>query len=168
MKYVARVKDEEYVVEIDHDNLIVVNGDSFRINFQQVPGSGVTSLLLNNRSLEAVVEARDGYWEVLINGELYAVEVEDERAIRLAQARGVVAPDDGEATVRSPMPGIIIDVYVSEGDRVAKGDRVAILESMKMENELRAPRDGLITQVKVGPGASVEKHQIIVVISEQS
>jgi biotin carboxyl carrier protein len=51
---------------------------------------------------------------------------------------------------------------------VHKGDKVVILESMKMENELRAPRDGIVTQVKVEAGSGVEKGQVLVVISDQS
>ena len=65
------------------------------------------------------------------------------------------------------MPGIVITVPVSRGDIVSKGDTVIILESMKMENELRAPRDGIITEVKVEPGASVEKDQSLVLISDR-
>jgi biotin carboxyl carrier protein len=66
------------------------------------------------------------------------------------------------------MPGTIIDVPVNKGEHVSKGDKVVILESMKMENELRAPRDGIVTQVNVQPGSAVEKDQTLVVISDQN
>ena len=65
------------------------------------------SLLLNHHSLEAVVHEGDGRWEVLIRGELYPVEVADERTHRLAKARGSFSPPDGEVSVVSPMPGTI-------------------------------------------------------------
>lgn len=166
MKYFATVGEQNYVIEIGKDGQIIIDDQVYTVDFQQMPGSGVTSLLLNNHSLEAVVEEKDGFWEVLIRGELYPVSVVDERTYRLANARGTFAAPDGEVTIKSPMPGIIIAVPVKEGDSVGKGDTVIILESMKMENELLAPREGIISQVKVEPGASVEKDQALVLISE--
>lgn len=165
MKYYATVDDQEFVIEV-RKNQILVNDEPLALDFQQMPGSGVTSLLINNRSLEAVVEEQDGQWQVLIQGDLYSVTVDDERSRRLASARGVLGHADGEAVIASPMPGIIIAVPVAEGDDVQKGDKVVILESMKMENELRAPRDGRVTQVKIKAGESVEKSQVLLVISE--
>jgi biotin carboxyl carrier protein len=64
------------------------------------------------------------------------------------------------------MPGLILDVLVQEGDTVAEGDKVVILESMKMENELRAARDGIVTRVFVSTGTSVEKNQQLVAIGD--
>jgi biotin carboxyl carrier protein len=117
--------------------------------------------------MEAIVEERDNAWEVLIHGELYTVQVQDERAYWLAKARGTAVEFTGVVTVKSPMPGLIISVPVSEGQVVGKGDKVIILESMKMENELRSPRDGVVTQILVEQGASVEKDQALVTIGDQ-
>jgi biotin carboxyl carrier protein len=166
MKYVTTVNGREYEIEIDHEQEIVVNGEKFEIDFRQLAEAGMISLLLNHRSLEAIVEARDERWQVLIHGELYEAQVQDERAYRLAKARGTGAAVTGDAAVKAPMPGLIVAIHVAEGDRVSKGDKVIILESMKMENELRAPRDGLVTRVHVQAGASVEKEQALVVIGE--
>ncbi len=163
MKYYTKVQDKEYEIEIDHENEIRVNGERYVIDFQKLPDAGLASLLINNRSLEAVIEEGDGIWDVLILGQLYGVRVQDERTYRLALARGT-AVDGGEGDVHAPMPGIIIAVPVQVGDAVKQGDKVVILESMKMENELRAPRDGVVTHVNVEPGASVEKDAVLVVI----
>ena len=168
MLYFAKVNEQEFIIEIGQDNRIVVNGETYDIDFRQMPKSGVTSLLLNQHSLEAVIDEGDGRWDVLIRGELYPVEVADERSHRLAKARGSFSPPDGEVSVKSPMPGTIISIPVDEGDIVSKGDKVVILESMKMENELRAPRGGVVTQVKIEAGSGVEKGQILIVISDQS
>jgi biotin carboxyl carrier protein len=166
MKYFAKVDDQEFTIEVGKDNQIIVNGEPYAMDFRQMPGSGVTSLLIGNRSFEAVVEEHEGAWQVLIRGDLYEVAVDDERSRRLASARGVLLPTDGEAVIRSPMPGIIIAVPVLEGQVVGKGEKLIILESMKMENELRSPRDGTVTQIKVDAGASVEKDQVLLVISD--
>ncbi|MCA9968152.1 MAG: acetyl-CoA carboxylase biotin carboxyl carrier protein subunit, partial [Anaerolineales bacterium] len=100
-------------------------------------------------------------------GELYTVKVQDERAYRLAKARGVASDVTGEAQMKSPMPGLIVAVPVSEGQHVEKGDKVIILESMKMENELRAPKAGIVARISVEAGASVEKDQVLAVIVDE-
>jgi biotin carboxyl carrier protein len=166
MKYITRVDDQEFTIEIDRDNQIKVNEQLYHIDFQQLVEGGMLSLLLNHRSLEAIVEERDEAWEVLLKGELYTVQVQDERAYRLAKARGTAVETSGEAVIKSPMPGLIIAVSVKPGQEVKKGDKVIILESMKMENELRSPRDGVVHHVYVEPGAGVEKDQKLVTIGD--
>ncbi len=166
MKYYTKVNEKEFVIDIGKDHTILVNDAPFKIDFQILPISGLASLLINNQSLEAVVEEREDHWEVLTKGELYNVNVLDERTYRLAQARGTELGDSGETAVKAPMPGLVIKVLVEDGELVEKGQTVVILESMKMENELKAVRDGVITAVKAEAGASVEKDQVLVVIGE--
>lgn len=166
MKYITVVNDQEYVIEIDGERRIKVNDQLFDIDFQQLSEGGILSLLLDNHSVEAIVEERDSAWEVLLHGELYSVVVQDERAYRLAKARGMATDVSGEAVIKSPMPGLIIAVAVAEGDHVQKGDKIVILESMKMENELRSPRDGTVLRIQVDAGAAVEKDQVLAVIGE--
>ena len=103
---------------------------------------------------------------MLTKGELYSVNVMDERTFRLAQARGTELGDSGETVVKAPMPGLVIKVLVAAGDAVEKGQTVIILESMKMENELKAVRAGVVTAVKSEAGASVDKDQVLVVIGD--
>lgn len=166
MKYIATVKGKEYTIEIDADLGILIDGQPFDVDFRRLPSGGVTSLLMNNRSVAAVVEERGDHWDVLIEGELYAVTVQDERAYRLDRMRTSGLSVDGEAVVTSPMPGIIVAVPVAIGDSVVHGQKVIILESMKMENELRAPCDGVVTHIHVTSGVSVEKDQPLVGISQ--
>lgn len=166
MKYIATVKDRVYTIEIDPDKGILIDDEHQEIDFRQLISGGLTSLLMNNRSVSAVVEERSDHWEVLIHGELYTVRVQDERAYRLERMRSSGLTVNGDAVVISPMPGIIVAVPVAVGDVVNRGDKVIILESMKMENELRAPVDGVVTYVNVAAGASVEKDQQLIGISQ--
>lgn len=167
MKYIATINGNEFEIEMGHDHEVMVNGKRYEIDFQMLPDGGVVSLLLQNHSWEAVVEERDEQYEVLIKGEIYTVTVQDERAYRLAKARGQGTAVTGEASVTAPMPGLIVAIPVQPGDIIHKGDRVVILESMKMENELRAPRDGVILRVNSSAGASVDKGQVLVVIGDE-
>ena len=68
------------------------------------------------------------------------------------------------AFVKAPMPGRIVRVLVGVGDRVAARQPVVTVEAMKMENELRSPRDGVVTQVLVAPGAAVESGAVLIVV----
>ena len=87
-------------------------------------------------------------FNVTVNGTVYEVEVEE-----------VVA---GAVAIKAPMPGTILDVKVSVGASVKKGDVVAVLEAMKMENEIFAPQDGTVASVNVSKGATVNADQLLV------
>jgi len=71
---------------------------------------------------------------------------------------------EGEVSVESPMPGVVLDVKVSEGDAVEENQVLLVLEAMKMENEVMAPRDGVIANVAVKKGSNVNAGDIMVVI----
>lgn len=75
------------------------------------------------------------------------------------------AGSQGSVKVAAPMPGTIISVKVSVGQQVKKGDTVAILEAMKMENEIPAPQDGTVSSVDVSNGATVETGATLVTLA---
>ena len=105
-----------------------------------------------------------GRFRVLLRGELYHVQVEDERAIRLARGLAGFIPDSGEIPIKAPMPGLIVNVPVTAGQAVKQGETLIILESMKMDNELCAPRDGIVARLHVEAGDSVEGKQTLVTL----
>ena len=70
----------------------------------------------------------------------------------------------GAETIKAPMPGTILDIKVQVGDKVSKGQVLAILEAMKMENEIMCPRDGEVVSVQVAKGASVNAGDDLVAI----
>jgi biotin carboxyl carrier protein len=96
---------------------------------------------------------------------LVAVEVADSRTARAAAlASRAGAATTAPATIRSPIPGRIAKLLVKQGDRVTAGQAAVVLEAMKMENELRAPRAGTVQAVRCTEGAAVEAGQDLVVI----
>ena len=70
----------------------------------------------------------------------------------------------GDFMLKAPMPGLVIDVPVAEGQAVKKGDVLVILESMKMQNEFKAPLDGIVQRIKVKPGQTVEQHVLMLTV----
>jgi len=141
-----------------------LNGEPVEVDLVQITGQNLYSLLVDHRSYEiAAEETRHGY-NVLLVGEQYAAHVEDERQRRLSMSRRQPAPPSGDTTIVAPIPGLLVKVEVGEGDSVKVGQPVAILEAMKMENEIRAPRAGVIKAVHVTPGQSVEQGQVLVTL----
>ena len=165
MKYLTTIGDRIYTIDVNQDGEVVIDGQRRALDLRPVDDAGLFSMLLDNRSLEVLIEEDEGEYRALINGVLYHVRVDDERAKRLAEAAGAFAPTSGEVNIKSPMPGLIVAVVVNEGDVVKKGQVVVVLESMKMENELKAPRDGTVSSVKVQPRETVEQNQVLLVMT---
>jgi biotin carboxyl carrier protein len=161
MKYLTNIGERTYIVDINQDGEVLLDGERRALDLRSIDDAGLYSLLLDNKSFEALIEEGDGEYRVLINGVLYHVQVADERSKRLAEAAGAFSPTSGEINVKSPMPGLIVAIPVSEGQDVKKGQVVAVLESMKMENELKAPRDGTIHSIKVQSRQAVEQGQVL-------
>jgi biotin carboxyl carrier protein len=166
MKYITVVGDRTYIIDVEREGEVVRDGVPHRLDFKSIDQEGLYSLLVDNKSYEALVEEADGQLQVVIDGALYTVSVIDERAKRLAEAAGGFAPPSGEQGIRSPMPGLVVAIPVKEKDVVKKGQVVLVLESMKMENELKAPRDGTITSVKVASRQPVEQGQVLLTIGD--
>ncbi len=165
MKYQTIVNDETFDIEINEDGRILVNGEERAIDFRILRTGELYSMLLDHRSYEAVVDERDDTYHVLLAGDMYEVQVTDERSRRLASAFMAFGDVSGEIPMRAPMPGLIVRVPVEQGQAVTKGQTVVILESMKMENELKAPRDGTVQRVHVAAGENVEQNKVLVTLA---
>jgi biotin carboxyl carrier protein len=105
--------------------------------------------------------------EVVVDGWRFVVEVEPARRALLRQRahRSAEAASHGGPTeVRAVIPGRVVAVAVVEGDPVAAGGELLVVEAMKMQNEVRSPRDGVVRRVAVGVGESVELGDLLVVV----
>ncbi len=160
-KYIATIGDKEYLIEILDERHVRLGDEEFEVDFESVSGQPVYTLLLNGESYEALVHSADEGWQVLRRGVLYEVQVEDERERRLRASAGSGVAQTGPFHLKAPMPGLVVAVPVSEGQEVKKGEVLVILESMKMQNELKSPRDGTVTRIRVQAGDSVEQKQTL-------
>ena len=109
-------------------------------------------------------------FKVNVNGTSYEVEVEEisvPKAIESSAApksSSAQTPAEGQESVTAPMPGNILAVNCAVGDIVTSGQVIAILEAMKMENEIMSPRDGKIISLNVVKGSSVNSGDVICVV----
>ncbi len=157
MKYIATIEGKEFTIEVLDENHIIVDGQALEVDFVSVSGQPVYSLIVDGKSYEAYVYPAEDEWEVLRRGHMYPVKVEDEREKRLRAAAGGGVAETGEYHLKAPMPGLVVAIPVEEGQAIAKGEVLLILESMKMQNELKSPRDGTVSRIRVKPGDSVEQ-----------
>ena len=110
-------------------------------------------------------------YKVNVNGTAYEVEIEEMTGAPTVAAAPVAASAAAPAasgageSITSPMPGTILSVNVSNGQAVKKGDILFILEAMKMENEIVAPKDGTVAQIVAAKGASVESGAPLVILA---
>lgn len=121
------------------------------------PVADVLSMLINDDCWEAGLVRTDQGFDVEVLGLRHECQVVDPRrkALRLAEAGGA-------ASVRTAMPGRVVRVLVAVGAAITKGQPLVVVEAMKMENELKAPRDGVVARMLVEAGALVESGTVLV------
>jgi biotin carboxyl carrier protein len=161
MKYITTIGNNEFTIEVLDEDTIVLDGKTYNIDFESIGEQFVFSLLVDGNSHEAYVFPSEAHWEVLYKGILYPITVEDEREKRLRSSFGGSLQDSREYYLKAPMPGLVISILVQDGQQIAKGDVLVILESMKMQNELKAPRDGRISRLRVKEGDNVDRKQTL-------
>lgn len=164
MRYIATVDGQEYRIDLGESGVACVDDKILAVELESIDGEFHYSLLLDRSSHEVFVERCDDLCFVILEGRRYQVRVEDER-LRQANHRLRATPEDArEVQVASPMPGVVVAVLVQEGQPVTTGESLAILEAMKMENEIRAPRNGTVDRVYVAAGQSVGQGDDLILI----
>ncbi len=172
MKFWVKVDSQEKRIEIKENDgiyIVEIDGRPRRVDCRQGGHRDYLSLIVDDRSylVESVpVKAEEGKYTASLYGRRYDLEVLDQR---LLAARQVKAPvrEDGPAVIKSPMPGLIVDVPVKVGDGVKAGSTVVVLEAMKMQNELISDADGTVSSVHVKPGVTVESQAVLVEIERR-
>ncbi len=131
----------------DTELTVDVDGETIPVTVRSLSNpESLDWILVGNRSYEVVLD-QDLHWIEGI-GRLYQVTAQDLEG-------GVTRPLSGDARIKAPIPGVITRLLVAVGDKVESGQPVMILEAMKMENEVRAPRTGRVSQVGVSVGQVV-------------
>ena len=167
MKYITTIDDTNFEVEILNDHQVKLNDKVYEVNFEEISSEMIYSLIVDGKSYEINISEDDNEWYVLIRGTMYKAEVIDEREKRLREASGELALSTGEYTLQAPMPGLVVKVPVKVGKKVNMGDVLVILESMKMQNELKSPHNGTITEVNIKKGDRVEKREVMLVLDQE-
>lgn len=162
MAYIVTVDKKTFKVEIEKEDgvfKISLDGNPMEASIATAGNPSHISLIVGKKSYDVTIEDEN---TISVNGELFKTKVEDERFINLGIKKK--SEDGGKTTVIAPMPGLVIEILVKEGDKIKADDGLVIIEAMKMQNELKAPRDGVIKQVFVQKGMPVNGGNPLVVI----
>ncbi len=122
-----------------------------------------------------ILDIDDNLAKIEVNGTPYMVEIHQQakqqktptlvRPVLKEPHKNIEKKEaSSRLAVKSPLPGIILELAVKEGDMVKKGQKLAIMEAMKMENEIKAEKDGEIVSVKVSQGQSVLQDEVLIEI----
>ena len=127
-------------------------------------GKNSLSILLNNNSYILDIYKNNMGYDVIVNQQSYFVEVKDEleKLLNNYVVKSKKSVEIGE--ISAPIPGLVSQIFVEVGDSVEKGQKLFILEAMKMENEISSTRKGLVSNINVKSGMSVEKDDLIMEI----
>ncbi len=169
--YLVEIEGREWRVYIDEGSagrvVRVDDGPAEAVDFIRAQGRALYSLLLDGRSreLRIVPDAEQaGAWQVSIDHYRLVAGVQTERERRLRRVNTQGPTQSGELVVKAPMPGLVRAVPVAVGEAVQAGQRLVVLEAMKMENDIGAPRAGTVKAIRVAAGDTVENGRPLVVI----
>ena len=126
---------------------------------------GIYSVLKDNRSYNIELVQGDTEKSFIINTyeENFDVEIIDAEA-RYLMSRGGEEGDDGGRTISSPMPGKVVKILVKEGDEIAEGTTVIIVEAMKMQSEYKVKTDRVVKEILVNEGDTIDGNQALVIV----
>lgn len=162
-KYRAMVAGRAIDLEFG-DGEIMVNGVAHEVTFSRLSRSRI-ALIVDGRSLVGIAyRTRSGSYVVHTEGDEFEVLLKDEKDLLLERFGFVATAESSLQQIRAPMPGLVLNLRVQEGQDVKAGDGLVVLEAMKMENELRAQADGVVKAIHVEHGDAVGKNDLLIEI----
>lgn len=161
--YKVSINQTSYNIDIKSDGICVDN--------ELVPWDMVVvndylfHLITESKSYVIEVVATDAlkkHIQLKVNGVLFDIDVQDKYDILLEKLGMQQSGDSNHYEVRAPMPGMILDILVKEGQLVYRGDKLIILEAMKMENVIKSTGEGTVETITIQKGMNVEKNQVLI------
>jgi biotin carboxyl carrier protein len=158
------IEGKQHRVEVRRSN----GGWFCKLDDQEIPldaaraGDGVLSLLLGGKSYEVKRESGPTGSHIWVGGNRYPVEVRDPRSLR--NRRGPGDAEDGPRKLVAPMPGKIVRVLVEEKTSVEAGQGMVVVEAMKMQNEIKSPKKGVVQKINATVGASVNAGDVLAIV----
>lgn len=161
--YSVSINNSVFEVEKSKD-LISVNGQILEWDIKKIGGRHY-HVLYQNQSFNLELVSLDTETKTVrlkLNNKPCELKIRDKFDLLLEKLGMNNLQNNSAKEIKAPMPGLIFDIKVKEGDEVKKGDPVLILEAMKMENILKSPGDGTVKKIKIKKGESVEKNQVLI------
>lgn len=166
MKLTANINNETREIDVrrEGDKVFATVGEcSYELD-AHVTAANTYLFKLDGKIYECYVSpgSTDGQTTVSVGANSYEFSLTDPK--RLSHAGGAGALGDGAAEIKTQMPGKVVKILVAVGDEVAAKDGVIIVEAMKMQNEMKAPKDGHVKEIRFAEGETVNAGDVLVVI----
>ncbi|HKK85488.1 MAG TPA: acetyl/propionyl/methylcrotonyl-CoA carboxylase subunit alpha [Roseovarius sp.] len=163
--WVVSLQGEQFAVSIAADkegaSVTFEDGHSVRVTSGWTPGDQLAELSVDGSPLILKVGKVSGGFHIRTRGADLKVHVRSPRQAELAALMPEKLPPDTSKMLLCPMPGLIVTVNVAEGDEVQEGQALCTVEAMKMENILRAEKQGVVSKINAGPGDSLAVDDVI-------
>ena len=127
-----------------------------------IPRRDVLSLLIDGRAYEIKREQTATDLHMWVGSTRVAVEVHDPRSLRSRQK--AVGDEKGPKKILAPMPGRVVRLLVAENAEVEVGQGVVVVEAMKMQNEIKSPKKGVVKKISATPGAAVNPGDVLAIV----
>jgi biotin carboxyl carrier protein len=164
MLYDATIDGRNYRLELEHiagDWRCRVDGREILVDAVLTRGD-VLSVLIDGKAYEIKRERTPTETHLWVGSVCYAAAVRDPRSLR--SRRVGMGDDKGPKKLLAPMPGKVVRVLVEEKSEVQAGQGVLVMEAMKMQNEIKSPKKGVVQQIVVGVGASVNAGDVLAIV----
>ena len=167
MKLIAEINNEKQEISLKQlgENITAeIGGRSYELEAHEVEPN-VYLLKHENKIYQIFVSPKQNPNEpfaVSVGTNNFEISISDPK--RLRSAAGGSGSTDGTAEIKTAMPGKIVRVLVETGAEIKKGDGVIIVEAMKMQNEMKSPKDGIVKEIRFAEGATVNAGDILAVI----
>jgi biotin carboxyl carrier protein len=164
MLYDVTIDGENYRLELQRSD----GRWHCRLNGREVPIEAelarrdVLSILIGNKAYEIKRERTPGDMHLWVGSARYSAELRDPRSLR--SRRGNSADDQGARKLVAPMPGKVVRVLLSENAPVEPGQGVLVVEAMKMQNEIKSPKKGIVQRIVTGEGAAVNAGDVLAIV----
>jgi biotin carboxyl carrier protein len=174
MKFIAVMDDKEHQVIVkDHEHgvySVELDGRAYLVDAKTMQ-SQIISCLIENKSYDLDIDDKDqskdpldGRIAVRVRGRVVRFEMLEQRRKKMKDAATMHFAQSGTQNINSPMPGKVLRYLVAVGDEVKKGQGLVVIEAMKMENELKASKDGVVKNICSSPGLAVDGGALLLVI----
>ena len=154
----------EHAVVFENETSGTIDGKAFEWDVIEVK-NGSFHVIKDFKSYNVEVikaDVAEKSFLIRVNGNKYILSVKDKFDLLLKDLGLDNMNTKKVNEIKAPMPGLVLDIRVSEGDTVKKGDAILVLEAMKMENNIKSPTDGIVKKINVKKGLAVEKNQVLI------
>ena len=159
------MKNSKYLATVNEKHQFEIESDQINeLDFVKIDSNHFHILHDNNSFKAELIEAdyEKKVFKIKINGFLYSLELAD-HFDQLVDRLGLSVINSAKVKdVKAPMPGLVLDISVAAGQEVIKGDKLVILEAMKMENVIKSEGEGVVKEIHVEKGATVDKGQMLI------